>query len=258
MKILLTGYRGFIGQNVLNHLKNTDHEISVFEWGDEYPSIIDQDWVLHIGAISSTTERDVDKVMRQNYDFSVQLFDDCKRFGVNLQYSSSASVYGLGTDFSETAQADPKNAYAWSKYLFERYHSQHQGGNIVQGFRYFNVFGPHEDHKGSQASPYHQFGKQAKELGEILVFENSHEYRRDFVPVEQVVATHMAFLNSKESGIFNIGTGSTKSFLQVAESFRVPIKTIPMPDQLKQSYQAYTCADMTKTNKIYDYSKSVN
>lgn len=258
MKILLTGHKGFIGQNMLQALQNTDHEISTFEWGEEFPGVMGKDWVVHMGAISSTTERDVDKVMCQNYDFSRQLFSDCKTFGVNLQYSSSASVYGLGNDFCETASVDPRNAYAWSKYLFERYHNQNQGGNVVQGFRYFNVYGPHEDHKGSQASPYHQFGKQARETGEIKVFENSDKYLRDFVPVEQVVATHLAFLNSQESGVFNIGTGTTKSFLEVAETFGVPIQTIPMPEQLTASYQKYTCANMTKTNKVYDYTKRTN
>jgi len=259
MKILLTGHKGFIGQNMLQALLSTDHEISTFEWEDgNMPSIMEQDWVIHIGAISSTTERDVDKVMRQNYDFSRQVFNACKTYGVNLQYSSSASVYGLGTDFCETAPVDPRNAYAWSKYLFERYHQQHQGGNIVQGFRYFNVYGPGEDHKGSQASPYHQFGKQARETGTVRVFEHSEQYLRDFVPVEQVVATHLAFLNSQESGIFNVGTGTTKSFLEVAESFGAAIETIPMPEQLTASYQKYTCADMTKTNKVYDHFKRIN
>ena len=256
MKILLTGHRGFIGKNLLKVLENADHEISTFEWDDgNMPSVMEQDWVIHIGGISSTTERDVDKIMRQNYDFSRQLFAACKIYGVNLQYASSASIYGLGSDFKETALVDPRNAYAWSKYMFERYHQQHQGGNIVQGFRYFNVYGLGEDHKGSQASPYHQFKNQAVKDGKIKVFENSQDYRRDFVPVEQIVATHLAFLNSQESGIFNIGTGTTQSFLEVAEYFNVPIETIPMPEQLKASYQKYTCADMTKTRKIYDYTK---
>lgn len=258
MKIILTGHRGFIGQNMLAALEAAGHDVSTYEWGETLPSIMEQDWVIHLGAISSTTERDVDKIMRQNYEFSCQLFRACKAYGVGLQYSSSASVYGLGQDFSETAAPDPRNAYAWSKYLFERYHQQHTGGNTVQGFRYFNVHGPHEDHKGSQASPYHQFGKQARETGRIQVFENSHQYLRDFVSVEQVVATHLAFLNSQESGIFNVGTGTAKSFLEVAQTFGVPIETIPMPEQLAASYQKYTCANMTKTNQIYDHTKAVN
>ena len=259
MKILVTGHEGFIGRNIMSWLHQQGHDADGWEWiHDDFPDVKPYDWVIHLGAISSTTERDVDKIMRQNYDFSRQLFAACKVYGVNLQYSSSASVYGLGTDFSETAPVDPRNAYAWSKYLFERYHQQHQGGNVVQGFRYFNVYGLGEDHKGSQASPYQQFAKQARETGKIKVFENSNKYQRDFVPVEQVIATHLAFLNSQESGIFNIGTGTTQSFQEVAESFGVPIETIPMPEQLQASYQKYTCADMTKTNRVYDHTKRTN
>ena len=84
MKILLTGHKGFIGKNMLKALENANHEISVFEWDDgNMPSVMEQDWVIHIGAISSTTERDVDKVLRQNYDFSRQLFNACKVYGVD-------------------------------------------------------------------------------------------------------------------------------------------------------------------------------
>jgi ADP-L-glycero-D-manno-heptose 6-epimerase len=81
------------------------------------------------------------------------------------------------------------------------------------------------------------------------VFEGSRGYRRDFVSVDQIVQTHLSFLNVKQSGVFNIGTGETKSFYEVAEQFGVPIEEIPMPDHLKSSYQTYTCADMTRTNR---------
>jgi len=248
MKILLTGHRGFIGSNVLRALEARGHEVSTFEWADgNMPSIMEQDWVIHIGGISSTAERDVDRVLTQNFDFSRQLFDACRRHGVNLQYSSSASIYGQGQVFTEDAPPDPRTPYAWSKYLFERYHRDHQGGNTVQGFRYFNVYGPGEDHKGSQASPFHQFGKQAHETGRIRVFEGSKEYRRDFVPVQDIVDMHLAFLERPVSGVFNMGTGRTQSFYEVAEHFGVPIEEIPMPEHLRHSYQTYTCADMTKT-----------
>lgn len=251
MKILLTGHKGFIGSNMLKTLEALGHEVSTFEWADgNMPSVIEQDWVIHIGGISSTTERDVDKVLRQNFDFSRQLFDACKTFGINMQYSSSASIYGMGEVFIEDAPPDPRTPYAWSKYLFERYHRDHQGGNTVQGFRYFNVYGPGEDHKGSQASPYHQFAKQAREQGRIQVFEGSREYRRDFVSVQQVISTHLKFLTKSASGVFNVGTGKTTSFYEVAERYQVPIDEIPLPEHLKYSYQKYTCADMTKTNTI--------
>jgi ADP-L-glycero-D-manno-heptose 6-epimerase len=251
MKILLTGHRGFIGQHLLHALKQRGHSVETYEWADgAVPGVMDKDWVIHIGAISSTTERDVNKILDQNYDFSQRLFDECKTFGVNMQYSSSASVYGLGTNFEETAPVDPRTPYAWSKYLFERYHSRHQGGNIVQGFRYFNVYGPEgEEHKGDQASPFAKFKKQAESTGQIKVFEGSEKYRRDFVHVSQIIDMHLQFLDVDESGIWNFGTGTTMSFLDVAQSFNCEVVQIPMPEVVKDSYQCYTCANMTKTKK---------
>ena len=208
------------------------------------------DWVIHCGAISSTTESDVEKIMRQNYDSTIEIYEACKYFGVNLQYSSSASIYGMGTEFKETSPPDPRSPYAWTKYLIERTVSKMPSKIIVQGFRYFNVYGEGEDHKGSQASPHHQFAKQARENSEIKVFDGSVNFRRDFVPVENVVEAHLKFLDIKESGVWNVGTGETKSFMDVAKSFNVPIKFIPMPENLVKSYQKYTCADMTKYNEI--------
>ena len=250
MKILLTGHRGFIGSNMLRALEREGHTVSTYDWDDgNLPSVAKQDWVIHMGAISSTTERDIDKILTQNYDFSRQLFDACRFYEVNMQYSSSASVYGLGTVFAEDAPADPRTSYAWSKYLFERYHARHQGKNVVQGFRYFNVYGPGEDHKGTQASPFCQFAKQAQETGRIKVFEGSRESHRDFIPVQEVVDTHLKFLKVSTSGVFNLGTGKTKSFYEIAEQFDVPIDEIPMPEQLKYSYQRYTCANMTRTHQ---------
>lgn len=255
MNILLTGYKGFIGSNMLNALKD-EHTVYTYEWGERFPySLSGLDWVLHIGAISYTTEQDVDKLMAQNYEFSVELFEKCKKERVNLQYSSSASVYGLESDFKETSKCQPKNGYAWSKYLFDRYVRMAEPSvNIVQGFRYFNVYGPNEDHKGKQASPYHQFRKQAKETGVIKLFEGSEDFNRDFVPVETVIDIHKKFLNIPKSGIFNLGTGKTKSFLDVAKEiaaeYNAEIKYIPMPEILKDSYQKYTCADLTLLNEV--------
>ena len=253
MNILLTGHRGFIGQHMLRALESRGHYVQTYEWGDnQLPSVIDQDWVIHIGGNSSTVERDIDKILTQNYDFSRQLFNACKTYGVNLQYASSASVYGMGQDFKETAPADPKTPYAWSKYLFERYHLAHQGGNIVQGFRYFNVYGPEgEEHKGKQASPYMQFKQQYQETGRVKIFENSDEYLRDFIHISKLIDIQLQFLDIKESGVFNVGTGKPKSFKEVALSIcsENEIDYIPMPEILKDSYQKYTCADMTKTNR---------
>jgi ADP-L-glycero-D-manno-heptose 6-epimerase len=247
MKILLTGHRGFIGSHMLRALEAHGHHVSVYEWGETLPSILEQDWVIHMGAISSTTERDIEKVMAQNVDFTIQLYEACHTFGVNFQYASSASVYGLVSTFREDAELDPRTPYAWSKYLTERHIRTHPMGATTQVFRYFNVYGPEgEEHKGNQASPYAQFKQQAEENKKIRVFEGSDRFLRDFVPVSKIVDTHLKFLNVKESGVWNIGTGKPRSFMDVAQEFNVPIETTPMPEILKDSYQKYTCADITK------------
>lgn len=253
MKILITGYKGFIGQNMVNALKD-EHELSLYEWGEDPPEFEGLDWCIHLGANSSTTEKNADNIMRQNHDFSCVVLMACQMNGVNLQYASSASVYGLTRDFREDAPKCPQSPYAWSKYLFDRHVLSQKFDNIrVQGFRYFNVYGPHEDHKLGQSSPYHAFERQAKETGIIKVFENSERYLRDFVPVETVVNIHKKFFNVNESGVWNVGTGQPKSFLQVAEEvaakYDAKIVSVPMPDSIKNQYQEYTCADLTKLNR---------
>lgn len=254
MKILVTGNRGFIGGHLARSLINDGHQVQTYEWGEPKFTLSGVDKVCHIGAISATTERDVDKVMRQNYDFSCDLLDRCMNSGVDFQYSSSASVYGLLTEFTESSPVDPRTPYAWSKYMFERYAEKMSKFSKIniQGFRYFNVFGPEgEEHKGTQASPFQQFKAQAQSTGGIRLFEHSEKYLRDFVSVKQVVDMHKRFFNVKESGVWNVGTGEPRSFKSVAEQvaleYSAKIVEIPMPEVLKSSYQAYTCADMNKT-----------
>jgi ADP-L-glycero-D-manno-heptose 6-epimerase len=250
MRILVTGHKGFIGQNLTKALIEQGHFVDGYEWPDRLPYLYEYDWVIHLGAISTTTETNVEKIMDQNFDFSVKLINLCKEFGVNFQYASSASVYGLKEEFKEDSPVNPLSPYAWSKYLFDRYVQQNYWGNIVQGFRYFNVYGPHEEHKGNQASPYHKFTEQAKTTGNIKLFEGSDTFLRDFVPVEHVVDIHKKFLNIKESGIWNVGTGIARSFkdiaTEIADKHKATITYIPMPANLKLQYQAYTKADITK------------
>jgi ADP-L-glycero-D-manno-heptose 6-epimerase len=259
MKILITGYKGFIGQNMVNALKNK-HDLSLYEWGEEPPEFEGLDWCIHLGAISSTAETNVEKIMRQNHDFSCVVLMACQINNVNLQYASSASVYGLTKDFRESAPKTPQSPYAWSKYLFDRHiESQNFKGIVVQGFRYFNVYGPHEEHK-DQPSPYTVFANQAKENGVIKLFENSDKYLRDFVPVDQVIDIHQKFFNIKESGIWNVGTGQPTSFeavaRTVAEKYNARIEYIPMPEHLKNQYQEYTCADLTKLHATLNDQKN--
>jgi ADP-L-glycero-D-manno-heptose 6-epimerase len=264
MKVLITGSKGFIGQNFIEKMPE-DWIFSSFDIKDNpetRPADLDLsgvDWVIHLGALSSTTETDARKVMDLNLAWSIELAEECEKYCVNLQWASSASVYGnkYRCPVNEGHECRPLNLYAHSKYFFEEYMKSRDPKIIWQGFRYFNVYGPHEEHKGSQGSPYSQFAKQAKETGVIKIFEGSENYKRDFVHVDYVIETHLKMINNKKSGIFNLGSNSTRSFLDVARDvalmYDAKIERIPFPDHLKGRYQEYTHADMFKTlTTLYD------
>ena len=233
-------------------LLDQGHEVDGYDYGDDYPTIRKYKWVIHTGAISSTQERDVAKIMDQNYDFSVELYKEARHYGINFQFSSSASVYGHSKEFKESGPVDPRTPYAWSKYMFERYMNKYPAkDSVAQAFRYFNVYGPEgEEHKGEQASPHYKFKKQAELENCVYVFEGSTNYLRDFIHVKDVVLIQQKFLDIPESGIYNLGSGKAISFLDVAKKYTSKIVDIPMPEVLKSSYQEYTCADMTKTNQM--------
>jgi ADP-L-glycero-D-manno-heptose 6-epimerase len=258
MKILVTGNNGFIGVHLVRYLRMHGHEVSGIDRGDILPDPGGFHHVIHLGAISSTTYRDVDSILSNNLDYSISLLEQCNLSGTNFQYASSASVYGNQRSFSEDGPVSPHSPYAWSKYLFDRYVLQNINrlSISVQGFRYFNVYGPGEEHKGEQASPYHKFIKQAKQFGTIQIFENSEQYLRDFVYVGDVCKVHLLMLNTRDCGIYNVGTGEATSFLEVAsmvaERFGASIETVPMPVQLSGQYQTYTCADLSKLRSKID------
>lgn len=261
MKVFITGVKGFIGQNFIKSIPN-DWTVSSYDLIDNQTlrprdlQIEGNDWVIHLGALSSTTETDAKRVMDLNLSWSIELVEECEKYGVNLQWSSSASIYGnkYKHSMSECMDANPLNLYAMSKYFFEEY-MKYKSPNITwQGFRYFNVYGSFEDHKGSQASPYNQFARQAKETGIIRIFEGSDKYKRDFVHVDRVIDIHLRMLQKEECGIYNIGTGSPRSFLDVARDvalfYNANIEEIPFPEHLRNHYQEYTNADMHKINNI--------
>jgi ADP-L-glycero-D-manno-heptose 6-epimerase len=249
MKVLVTGASGFIGQNMVSGLRE-EHEVIPHEWGQTISKVNEVDWVVHLGAISSTVEQDVSKIYKQNLDFSIKLYEECINNKVNFQFASSASVYGLKSSFEESASLNPQNHYSRSKAMFEKYIELRQAPIITQTFRYFNVYGPHEDHKGGQASPHTQFTKQAKETGIIKLFEGSKNYKRDFINVAQIVDYHKRFFSVEESGIWNMGTGVAKSFYdvakEIADEYNAKIEYIRMPQVLKNNYQEFTQANTVK------------
>lgn len=261
MRVFITGVEGFIGQNFIQCLPD-DWTVSSYDLIDNpslRPRDLDiegNDWVIHLGALSSTTEKDPQRVMDLNLAWSIELAEECEKYGVNLQWSSSASVYGnrYRCAMSEMMEPNPRNLYAMSKYFFEEYMKNKNPNIVWQGFRYFNVYGPHEEHKGSQGSPYSQFARQARETGVIRVFEGSENYKRDFVHVDQVIDYHLKMLEVESSSIFNIGSGSPRSFLDVARDvalmYNAKIEKVPFPEHLRSHYQEYTHADMYKLNMI--------
>jgi ADP-L-glycero-D-manno-heptose 6-epimerase len=261
VRVFITGVEGFIGQNFIRLLPD-GWIVSSYDLIDNpslRPRDLDiegNDWVIHLGALSSTTETDAKRVMDLNLAWSIELAEECEKYGVNLQWSSSASVYGnkYRCPMHEKLEVRPLNLYAHSKYFFEEYMKSRNPKIVWQGFRYFNVYGQHEDHKGSQASPYSQFARQARETGVIRVFENSEKYKRDFIHVDAVINYHLRMLNVNESGLFNLGSGSPRSFLDVARDialiYDARIEEIPFPEHLLNHYQEYTHADMYKLNML--------
>ena len=260
MRILVTGYQGFIGSNVASYLKAKGHDVEGFPWEiNKFPDAQQYDRIIHLGAISSTTERDVEKIMQHNYEYTMKLIEICDMMGTSLQYASSASVYGELTHFREDLELDPRSPYAWTKYLVDRFVTQHLNEFRVniQGFRYFNVYGHGEEHKGDMMSPVSKFTKQAKDTGVIKVFENSDKFKRDFISVEDVAVMHEKMLDVDKSGIWNIGSGVATSFLQVAQvianKYGAKIEEIPMPENIKAQYQKYTCADNDKLKETIEH-----
>lgn len=254
MKILVTGSKGFIGSNFIKQL--TGHDVDEYDVLDGYVrpaelNIEKYDWVIHLGAVSSTTETNIEKVIDLNVSWAIEMFEECVCHNTHFQWASSASVYGIRDScdgsMKITDECHPANLYAHSKYMLEQYIMKRKTTNIIkQGFRYFNVYGPNEDHKMSQASPYFQFEKQAKETGTIKLFEGSENFHRDFIHVDEVVARQIDAMEKNVSGIYNVGTGQPRSFLEVAKSiallYNAKIEIIPFPENLISHYQKYTCA----------------
>jgi len=257
MKILVTGYKGFIGNQIFKYFLNLGYDVNGFEWNEgTFPNVKLFEWVIHCGAISDTTERDVEKVLRQNYEFTLKLIKACNKNQTNIQISSTSAVYGSNKSFNENDPVFPQTPYAWSKYLIDKLLTDKlfcKYDIIIQSFRYFNVYGPGESHKRDQQSMISKFQEQANIDGEIKLFKNSNNYQRDLICVFDLCKIHEQMIKTNVSGIFNVGTGKTNNIEKVAKLIAkltgTKIKYIEMPENLKGQYQEYTCADITKLNE---------
>lgn len=252
MKVLVTGHKGFIGRNMTSWLHQKGYQVETYDWDpQDFPDVRDVDWVIHLGAVADMRESSVDKVLTQNLDFSQKLFLECQHHGVHLQYASSSSVYGNTKDFSEYAECFPQTAYAWSKYLFDRWVFNQKPTVMVQGFRYFNVYGKWMHLRGDRANFIHKCRQQARKLGYIEVWEDAEHIYRDWTWVGDVCRLHTDFIDQvKGSGIWNVGSGLAHSFLHIAETIAeqegVELHVIAMPDDEKPRFRQKTCADLDK------------
>ena len=250
-RILITGSKGFIATNMISYLREV-FLVDGFEWGENYPDLRKYDLVIHLGAIADMTEMDVDKVMEQNLEFSKDLFRDCSFVGVPLQYASSSSVYGNTDQFSEDSPVAPQTPYAWSKYLFDRWVFKQPHSMKVQGFRYFNVFGHQMGLRQKRASAIHKWFKQAKEEGQISVWEDADQIFRDWTCVDDVCKIHHRFMLYTKSGIWNVGPGNPYSFLEIAQAIAdqtgAKIHRHKMPKEEQTRFRQTTAADIKSLN----------
>jgi ADP-L-glycero-D-manno-heptose 6-epimerase len=306
-RIVVTGAAGFIGSNIVKGLnaRGIDDIIAVDDLtqGDKFRNLADLkiadyvdvdmfydlfaegffgkvEAVFHEGACSDTMETDGKYMMDNNYTLSCGLFNACQERGARLLYASSAATYGGSDTFRETPEFErPLNVYGYSKLLFDQRMRRELGndfgraktkkGRQVAGFRYFNVYGPREQHKGRMASvAFHQFN-QFKSEGKVKLFGEYGGYgpgeqKRDFVFIDDVVAVNLWFLDHPDkSGIFNLGTGRAQPFNDVATAVVNALRTgstppfdaaaaaaaglieyVPFPDALRGKYQCYTQADL--------------
>lgn len=215
--------------------------------------------IFHLGACSTTTEWDGKFMMKNNFEYSKILLHHCADNMIPFIYASSASVYGNGPVFrEELAYENTLNVYAYSKFLFDQYVRAYlpQIKSQVAGFRYFNVYGPREQHKDSMASVAFHFYNQIQSEGKCGLFEGTDGYangeqKRDFVYVGDAVNVNLWFYDHPEiSGIFNVGTGRAQTFNNVAEAVigfckKGRLEYIPFPDHLKGRYQSFTEADIS-------------
>lgn len=284
--IIVTGGAGFIGANIVHALNLRGEsdilvvddlkdgarfsnlaDLNIKDYMDkrEFLAAVQNDnlpagirAVFHQGACSDTTEWDGLYMMSNNYSYSKDLLHWCLAHGVPFIYASSAAVYGASTTFTEARENErPLNLYGYSKWQFDQYVRTVLPGleSQVVGLRYFNVYGPREQHKGRMASVAYHLHQQIKAGQNPKLFEGYDGYpdggqKRDFINVDDVCKANLWFFdNSSKSGIFNLGTGAAEPFLEVANAVirshgKGEVEFIPFPEELKGRYQSFTQADI--------------
>lgn len=293
--IVVTGAAGFIGSCLVRYLNDqgnanlllVDDIKKTDKWKNlRHKKFVDfisrhqlMDWLqgresevdafIHLGACSDTMETDGDYLMENNYRFTVELADWALDHGQRFIYASSAATYGDGTlgfsDHHDGIDAlKPLNLYGFSKHMFDLWAKQQGVLDQIVGLKYFNVYGPNEDHKGRMSSMVYKMVPLIEKEGCIKLFKSSEPDRfgdgdqcRDFIYVKDAVRMTCNFLENEAGGLYNMGSGETTTWNQLAKALfkamnrPANIQYIDMPADLIKQYQNYTCADMNKYKETY-------